>query len=232
MATKQRTTKTTATRTKKATKRGATSRRKPARASHVAKKGSPPRERSSGPASGDAIAVLKQDHREVEQLFRRFEKAGDDAAGDKRELVDSMIEELSRHAEIEELVFYPAVRSEVDGAESDVLEALEEHHVVKLVLRELEDLDPSDERFDAKVTVMMESVRHHVKEEEQELFPETRQGMARRRLRELGDELRAAKGKVPTRPNPDAPDEAPANTFPDQADVKAASPRSAPATST
>ena len=90
----------------------------------------------------------------------------------KRQLVDTMIEELSRHAEIEELVFYPAVRREVGDSESDVLEALEEHHVVKLVLRELDDLEPTDERFDAKVTVMMESVRHHVQEEEQTLFPE------------------------------------------------------------
>ena len=181
--------------------------------SGAAKKGSPPRERSSGPASGDAIAVLKQEHRDVQQLFRRFEKAGDDAHGVKRQLVDTMIEELSRHAEIEELVFYPAVRREVDDAESDVLEALEEHHVVKLVLRELEDLEPTDERFDAKVTVMMESVRHHVKEEEQTLFPEVRRAMRRPRLRELGDELRDAKGHVSTRPHPDAPDEPPANTL-------------------
>ena len=179
----------------------------------AAKKGSPPRERSSGPASGDAIAVLKQDHRDVQQVFRRFEKAGDDAHDVKRQLVDTMIEELSRHAEIEELVFYPAVRAEVDDAESDVLEALEEHHVVKLVLRELEDLEPTDERFDAKVTVMMESVRHHVKEEEQTLFPEVRRAMRRPRLRELGDELRDAKGHVSTRPHPDAPDEPPANTL-------------------
>jgi hemerythrin-like domain-containing protein len=148
----------------------------------------------------------------VQQLFRRFEKAGDDARGVKRQLVDTMIEELSRHAEIEELVFYPAVRQEVDNSESDVLEALEEHHVVKIVLRELEDLEPTDERFDAKVTVMMESVRHHVQEEEQTMFPEVRRAMRRPRLRELGDELRDAKGQVSTRPHPDAPDEPTADT--------------------
>jgi hemerythrin-like domain-containing protein len=187
----------------------AAAKRAPAGVSHAAKKGSLPRERSSGPATGDAIAILKQDHRDVQQLFRRFEKAGDDAHGVKGQLVDTMIEELSRHAEIEELVFYPAVRQEVADAESDVLEALEEHHVVKLVLRELEGLDPTDERFDAKVTVMMESVRHHVKEEEQTLFPEVRRAMRRPRLRELGDELRNAKGHVSTRPHPDAPDEPP-----------------------
>ena len=164
-------------------------------------------------AGSDAIAVLKQDHRAVEQLFTRFERAGDGARRTKRNLVDSMIEALSRHAEIEEQVFYPAVRAEVDGAKADVLEALEEHHVVKSVLRELEDLDASDERFDAKVTVMMENVRHHVKEEEHELFPEVRDQMGRRRLLELGAELRAAKPLVSTRPHPGAPDEPPANVL-------------------
>jgi hemerythrin-like domain-containing protein len=199
--------KATAPKKRSAAKRG------PAGVSGAAKKGSPPRERSSGPATGDAIAELKQDHRDVQQLFRRFEKAGDDAHGVKRELVDTMIEELSRHAEIEELVFYPAVRDEVDEADSDVLEALEEHHVVKLVLSELEDLEPTDERFDAKVTVMMESVRHHVKEEEQTLFPEVRRAMRRPRLRELGDELRDAKGRVATRPHPVASGEPTADTL-------------------
>lgn len=154
---------------------------------------------------------MKSDHREVEQLFKRFEKTGDNAYAAKRQLVASMIEALSVHAEIEELVFYPAVRIEVPKAKSDVLEALEEHHVVKVVLRELEDLDPMSERFDAKVTVMTELVRHHVKEEEGELFPEVRRRISRRELLELGDRLRDAKRIVPTRPHPTAPDEPPAN---------------------
>ncbi len=154
---------------------------------------------------------MKDDHREVEQLFKRFEKAGADAYAAKRQLVASMIRALSVHAGIEELVFYPAVRTEVPKAESDVLEALEEHHVVKVVLSELEDLDATSERFDAKVTVMMEMVRHHVKEEEGELFPEVRQRISRRDLLELGDRLRDAKRIVPIRPHPMAPDEPPAN---------------------
>ena len=110
---------------------------------------------------------------------------------------------------IEELVFYPAVRREVSSADSAVLEALEEHHVVKLLLHELEGVAPADERFDAKVTVMMENVRHHVKEEEQELFPKVRKRIGRARLLEIGEELRAAKTRVPTRPHPHAPDEYP-----------------------
>lgn len=169
--------------------------------------------RPTGRPGGDAIVELKQDHRQVEQLFKRFEKAGDGARRAKRQLVDAMVLELSRHAGIEELVFYPAVRAEVADAGRDVLEALEEHHLVKVVLRELEDLDPADERFDAKVTVLIENVRHHVKEEENELFPRVREHLGRARLRELGDELRAARPRVPTRPHPGAPDQPPGNAL-------------------
>jgi hemerythrin superfamily protein len=167
--------------------------------------------RSSRGSASDAIALLKGDHREVEQLFKRFEKAGSGAHRVKGQLVASMIEALSRHAEIEELVFYPAVREQMPRAESDVLEALEEHHVVKVVLRELESMDPGAERFDAKVTVMMEAVRHHVKEEEGELFPKVRNRIDRRELVDLGEQLQAAKRVVPTRPHPAAPDTPPGN---------------------
>jgi hemerythrin-like domain-containing protein len=165
----------------------------------------------------DAIAELKGDHRAVEQLFKRFEQAGDGAVRTKRALVDSVIEELSRHAAIEELVMYPAIRREVDGAEADVLEALEEHHSVKVSLYELEHLDASHERFDAKMTVLIEHVRHHVKEEEQELFPAVREALGRSRLLELGAELRQARPHVPTRPHPASPDEPPANALIDGA---------------
>lgn len=105
------------------------------------------------------------------------------------------------------------MRGDVKGSDSTVLEALEEHHVVKLVLRELEGLAATAERFDAKVTVMIENVRHHVKEEEQELFPKVRKRISRARLLEIGDELRAAKPRVPTRPHPGAPDTPPGNVI-------------------
>jgi hemerythrin superfamily protein len=159
----------------------------------------------------DALTLLKHDHREVEEMFKRFERAGRGAARRKEQLRDSIIEALSRHAVIEETVFYPAVRQGVRGAESTVLESLEEHHVVKLSLRECEDMDPSDERFTAKMTVMMENVRHHVKEEERELFPKVRRSMSRAQLLAIGDTLQDAKRGAPTRPHPFAPDEPPGN---------------------
>jgi hemerythrin superfamily protein len=169
--------------------------------------------RARGGQRVDALTLLKQDHREVAQLFTRFERAGDDASRTKQRLVEGMIAALSRHAGIEELVFYPAVRREVAGTDSDVLEALEEHHVVKFLLHELEGLAPVDERFDAKVAVLIESVRHHVKEEEHGLFPKVRKRLGRARLLDIGDELRAAKSRVPTRPHPSSPDEPPANAI-------------------
>lgn len=169
--------------------------------------------RASRPARQDAIAVLKQDHREVEDLFDRFERAGDGATKQKRKLVDQMIEALSRHASIEEQVLYPWAREYIEDEDDRVLEALEEHHVVKWLLWELEDLDPSDERFDAKVTVMAENVRHHVKEEEHELFSDLRDVATRAELLELGDALRAAKQKAPTRPHPRGADTPPFNVM-------------------
>ncbi len=119
----------------------------------------------------DAITLLKNDHKAVEKLFKQFEKTKDDDHESRRRLVDQMIEELSVHASIEEQVFYPAVREDVPDTEDTVLEGLEEHHIFKWTLDELKDMDPEHERFEPKVTVLMESVRHHVEEEEGELFP-------------------------------------------------------------
>ena len=122
-----------------------------------------------------------------------------------------MITELSVHAAIEEQFLYPAVRREIPDLESDVLQAMEEHHVVKWLLAEIKKTDPTDERFGAKVAVMMETVRHHVWEEESEVFPEVRASLSRARLRELGDKLAEGKLLAPTRPHPRATDTPPAN---------------------
>jgi hemerythrin superfamily protein len=159
----------------------------------------------------DATKLLKQDHKTVEGLFKKFEAAGDRAYKTKRKIVDDIIRELSIHASIEELVFYPGVREAVETAEDDVLESLEEHHIVKWTLSELQGMDPQEERFDAKVSVLIESVRHHVKEEEQDMFPKVRKALSRSELEELGDRLQEAKAAAPTRPHPRAPDEPPGN---------------------
>ena len=159
----------------------------------------------------DAITLLKNDHQTVEQLFKRFEQAGERAHVQKRQIVDRIIEELSVHAAIEEQFFYPAARATVPDTEDVTLESLEEHHVVKWLLSELETMDPAHERFDAKVTVLIETVRHHVEEEENEFFPKVRKELGRNELADLGETLANAKPSAPTRPHPRMPDTFPLN---------------------
>jgi hemerythrin-like domain-containing protein len=163
----------------------------------------------------DAITMLKDDHASIEKQFKRFEQAGDRALVEKRRIVDRIIEELSVHAAIEEQLFYPVTRATVPAVEDVALESLEEHHIVKWVLSELEKTDPDDERFDAKVTVLIENVRHHVEEEEGEYFPEVRSELGRKALTELGDAMAEARKTAPTRPHPRSPDEPPGNLMSD-----------------
>lgn len=148
----------------------------------------------------DAIVLLKDDHKTVEKLFKEFEKAGDGAYKKKRDIVDKIIDELVTHTYIEEEIFYPAAREGAPDTTDHVLESVEEHHVVVWMLSELKEMDPRDERFDAKVTVLMENVRHHVEEEEEEWFPQVREAMGRNRLQELGERMEKAKSRAPGDP--------------------------------
>ena len=159
----------------------------------------------------NALTLLKQDHNNVDELFSRFEQLGDDDATEKRAVVDKIIEHLSVHAAIEEQVFYPAVQDASAEAEDTLLEALEEHHLAKLTLNELEKMAPDDKRFDAKVRVLIESVRHHVEEEENELFPKVREALTNEQLNDLGELLEKTKETAPTRPHPFMPDVPPMN---------------------
>lgn len=150
--------------------------------------------------STDAIVLLKNDHKTVEKLFKEFEKAGDKAHRKKRRIVDSIIEELTVHAYLEEEIFYPAAKEAVPETKDHVLESVEEHHLVVWMLSELVDLNPEDETFAAKVTVLTENVRHHVEEEEGEWFPEVRSAMGRKQLRELGQRMIDARPNAPKNP--------------------------------
>jgi len=165
--------------------------------------------RRAATTTGDVLAMLTADHRDVEKLFVAFEEAGDRAYKTKRRLVDQMIEALSVHAFVEEQVLYPAARHDVASAGDDVLEAVEEHHIVKWELQELLDLDATDEQFTAKVAVLSENVRHHVREEEKELFPLLRSKLPKARLQELGVQLEEARAVAPHHPHPRLPAERP-----------------------
>lgn len=137
----------------------------------------------------NATALLKKQHREVKTLFGKAKKAETSA---RRAVMDEITQKLQTHMMVEEDIFYPAVR-ELGTKKTDgiVPEAYEEHHVVKLVLAELPDVDLEDEQFEAKVTVLSELIEHHVEEEETEMF-KSAQKLGRERLAELGDEMEAS----------------------------------------
>jgi len=117
-------------------------------------------------ASG-VIEMLKEDHQKVRDLFEQFESTeGSEAA----EIAATAIMELEIHAELEEKLIYPAIREEID--EDDMMnEAVEEHHLVHVLIKELKKLKPADEIFEAKFKVLGELVKHHIEEEEGEMLP-------------------------------------------------------------
>lgn len=151
--------------------------------------------------SNDAIVLLKADHKEVLALFKDFEKAGKDAHKTKGKIVHKVIELLTVHTYIENEVMYPRVRALLPDLEDDILESYEEHHVADVLVMELHGMAPDAERFDAKATVLIENVRHHIEEEETEWFPKVREGLGRKALQEIGEELLAAKKKAPREPS-------------------------------
>jgi hemerythrin superfamily protein len=145
----------------------------------------------------DAVALIKADHRKVERLFREYEEAGDRAYKTKQQLVEQITRELEVHTTIEEETYYPAVEAKAkkDGKEL-VDEAVEEHHVVKLLLGELGALSPEDDAYDAKVTVLMENVRHHVEEDESEMLRQSEELLGKEELSRLGEEMAARKRQL------------------------------------
>ncbi len=151
--------------------------------------------------SNDAIVLLKDDHKQIRKVFKDFEAAGDNAEVRKGQLVDRMIELLTQHTYIENEVMYPRVRELLPDLEDDVLESYEEHHVADVLVMELSAMKPGDERFDAKTTVLIENVTHHMDEEEQDWFPKVREGLGRTTLQEIGEAMLEAKKSAPKRPS-------------------------------
>jgi hemerythrin superfamily protein len=144
----------------------------------------------------NAIQLLKSDHRRVEELFREYERTNGRKTN-KRGIVQRIIKELSAHTEAEERIFYPAVVAGAPEVRRLVLKAIEEHHVMKLELAELERMNADDERWEAKVLFLMDAVRMHVVEEEGVLFPTVRDAIPKRAFDRLGQEIERAKRRVP-----------------------------------
>jgi hemerythrin superfamily protein len=149
--------------------------------------------------STDAIVILKQDHKEIRRLFREFQRAGKDATATK--VVDAILEALTVHTYIENECMYPEIRELLPDLDADVLESYEEHHVADVLCAELAAMKPDHDHFDAKTTVLIENVEHHIEEEESEWFPKVRAGLGRNQLQDLGARMLDLKKKAPRRPS-------------------------------
>jgi tRNA G37 N-methylase Trm5 len=148
------------------------------------------KELSSEQESQDLFELLKADHRRVEELFSQFEQA------DKRTkagIAEEALTQLEIHAAVEEELVYPAIREAIDNPDT-VDKAKEEHHVVKLLIKELRKMDAGEDEFVPKFTVVGELVHHHVEEEEQEMFPQAEKAGLDKE--ELGKEVLKRKNKL------------------------------------
>ncbi|MFF3565288.1 hemerythrin domain-containing protein [Streptomyces sp. NPDC002574] len=159
---------------------------------------------------GNIIAELTADHREVEEYFARLRAL---PVGDKqrRKVTDEVTIELVRHSVAEEMYLYPAVREHVAGGDALADKEIQEHAEMERDLKELEDVEVDDPRFDQLTRKLIVDVTEHLREEEQQLFPALAQACTPDELFALGEKVRRAKHVAPTRPHPSAPDTPPAN---------------------
>jgi hemerythrin superfamily protein len=142
----------------------------------------------------DALELLKSDHDTVRALFRSFEEAEESGDTDRMgEVAQKIFTELEIHTGIEEEVFYPEAERVGPEVEELVKEGVEEHHVVDLLIGELRSLQPDDEVFAPKMTVLIENVEHHADEEESEMFPKLREALGDEQLQRIGEALQQAK---------------------------------------
>jgi hemerythrin superfamily protein len=160
-------------------------------------------ESTHGGAAEDVVDILRADHREMLELIGQVEHTAD--AGQRRDLVDTVIAEVMRHAVAEEMYVYPAIEEHVpDGAEA-VEHDKREHAELVQVMKQLEDVDASDPAFMERVRRFEGMLRHHVDDEESDQFPQLRAHVSGERLVELGAKVQTAKKLAPTRPHPSAP---------------------------
>jgi iron-sulfur cluster repair protein YtfE (RIC family) len=141
----------------------------------------------------NALELLKQDHDKVDKLFQKVESTEESEHADLFEQIKS---ELEVHTHIEETIFYPKLKEEGDEELKKItLEGIEEHHQAKIFLRELSSLADDSQKFEPKLKVLMEDIKHHVQEEEGQMFPMIEEQFDASVLEELGKELEAEKSK-------------------------------------
>jgi hypothetical protein len=133
----------------------------------------------------DAIALLKADHEKVSGLFAQLEETTERAEKTRAELFTKLKQELDLHAHVEETIFYPVLKKSEETRDI-TMEGIQEHHVVKVLLRELDAMEVTSETWTAKLKVLKENVEHHVEEEEDEMFKKARTVLSNEQLEELG----------------------------------------------
>jgi hemerythrin superfamily protein len=157
----------------------------------------------------DVIEVLEHDHREVEEMFSELESlrgaSTDDAKSRRKDLTEQVTVELVRHSVAEEVLVYPEVSDKVGSEEAD--HAREEHAEAEETLQRLEKLDADDPSFDDELATLMAEIRHHIEDEEGQMFGHMRQVIDAEELRKLGGRVEAFKKVAPTRPHPNVPNE-------------------------
>jgi hemerythrin-like domain-containing protein len=156
------------------------------------------RKGTAGRSNKDAIALLKNDHKNVKQLLKRLESTTDRNSSQREQLLEEIENEVKVHTTIEEEIFYPAFKQSIRARSNAHLyyEALEEHRVVDLVMPEIKDADPDSEEFAARAKVLKDLIEHHAEEEEAQMFPKARKAMGTAMLRELGEELQQRKQEL------------------------------------
>ncbi len=158
----------------------------------------------------DMIEILTADHREVERLFAELAR-GEGSGEHRRDLADTVTAELVRHSVAEEEYLYPAARQHLPDGDKVADHEIHEHAEAEQTMKDLEGVDADDPRFDVLCQQLMGAIRHHVHEEESDLFPRLREACTEDELVELGLKIELAKGLAPTRPHPSAPDRPPWN---------------------
>ena len=145
----------------------------------------------------DAIELLTADHNRVRGLFSRFKDAAEkDHDAEAAELAGKIVQELEVHTTIEEEIFYPAIHDESDEIGDLVDEGLQEHHVAKTLIEELDSVEAGSDEWTAKVKVLIENVEHHAKEEEEEMFPKVRSASDADSRKALAERLEARKAEL------------------------------------
>jgi len=143
----------------------------------------------------NAFQLLKEDHQKVSGIFQQLEPTTERAEKTRTELFAKLKEELDIHARIEETIFYPAIKQAAETREI-VLEGFEEHHVIKMLLKELEAVPVDTEQWTAKLKVLQENVEHHVEEEEGEMFQKARQVLSEEEINQLGVKMEELKKQL------------------------------------